>query len=98
MAAPRKKRAILIDSYPVCHTLTDYRTIVEYFYKVVEFVEWLKNTTLISFISYIKNIVIFCAMSRRVLFVWEIFSKFVVLFGYSSRHIESVFVNPHKEI
>ena len=25
-----------------CHTLTDYRTIVEDFYKVVEFVEWLK--------------------------------------------------------
>ena len=26
-----------------CHTLTDYRTIVEDFYKVVEFVEWLKE-------------------------------------------------------
>ena len=28
---------------PLCHTLTDYRTIVEDFYKVVEFVEWLKE-------------------------------------------------------
>ncbi len=27
----------------LCHTLTDYRTIVEDFYKVVEFVEWLKE-------------------------------------------------------
>ena len=26
-----------------CHTLTDYRTIVEDFYKVVEFIEWLKE-------------------------------------------------------
>ena len=27
----------------LCHTLTDYRTIVDGFYKVVEFVEWLKE-------------------------------------------------------
>ena len=27
----------------LCHTLTDYRTIVDDFYKVVEFVEWLKE-------------------------------------------------------
>ena len=27
----------------LCHTLIDYRTIVEDFYKVVEFVEWLEE-------------------------------------------------------
>jgi hypothetical protein len=36
-----KKRPVM-DRF-LCHTLTDYRTIVEDFYKVVEFVEWLKE-------------------------------------------------------
>ena len=30
----------------LCHTLTDYRTILDDFYKVVEIVEWLRKTTL----------------------------------------------------
>ena len=38
-----KKRPPPLLRKPLCHTLTDYRTIVEDFYKVVEFVEWLKE-------------------------------------------------------
>lgn len=34
-----RKKATANDSRFLCHTLTDYRTIVEDFYKVVEFVE-----------------------------------------------------------
>ena len=37
-----KKEVTSITSY-VCLSVTDYRTIVEDFYKVVEFVEWLKE-------------------------------------------------------
>ena len=37
-----KKEVTLITSY-VCLSVTDYRTIVEDFYKVVEVVEWLKE-------------------------------------------------------
>jgi hypothetical protein len=42
---PHKKieRSILTALFLKCHTLTDYRTIVDDFYKVVEFVEWLKK-------------------------------------------------------
>ena len=31
------------DNRFLCHSVTDYRTIVENFYKVAEFVEWLKE-------------------------------------------------------
>ena len=37
-----KKEVTSITSY-VCLSVTDYRTIVEDFYKVVEFVEWFKE-------------------------------------------------------
>jgi hypothetical protein len=39
----KQKKADIRRYQPKCHTLTDYRTIVEDFYKVAEFVEWLKE-------------------------------------------------------
>ena len=39
----QKNKSSRIATLIMCHTLTDYRTIVEDFYKVVEFVEWLKE-------------------------------------------------------
>ena len=38
-----QKKRLSFDNRFSCHTLTDYRTIVDDFYKVVEFVEWLKE-------------------------------------------------------
>ena len=44
MVAPRaQKKEKSIDFSFLCLSVTDYRTIVEDFYKVVEFVEWLKE-------------------------------------------------------
>ena len=37
------EQSVLTALFLMCHTLTDYRTIVDDFYKVVEFVEWLKE-------------------------------------------------------
>ena len=39
----KKRVAPKATLYPLCHTLTDYRTIVDDFYRVVAFVEWLKG-------------------------------------------------------
>ena len=44
MSAQKKiEQSVLTALFLMCHTLTDYRTIVEDFYKVAEFVEWLKE-------------------------------------------------------
>ena len=42
-ASPFIRRKATFNRSLLCHTLTDYRTIVDDFYKVVEFVEWLKE-------------------------------------------------------
>ena len=38
-----KKRAVLRTALFLCHIVPDYRTFVEDYLKIVEFIEWLKD-------------------------------------------------------
>ena len=41
--APLDAKKRLPNDSRLCHTLTDYRTIVEDYFKILDFIEWLKE-------------------------------------------------------